>query len=180
MRRSIAALALLAASCGGSSDEETAAKDRAAAAATWAVVLKIDGADVRLPLEAMNVLLFKDEEVAKQSPTVFEMAGKEISLFGEIPPASNPGYEEDWKKLIGATLTLKPSGEFIRDIVESKFNIPGRGEVAVTGGTMTVESFSGKWAGSTGDRTLKGRITLTLRDGRTVQGTFATHAVTWG
>jgi hypothetical protein len=179
MKRFIATSALLLASCGGS-EEETVAKDRAAAAATWAMILKIDGADVRFPLEAMNVLLFKDEEVAKQNPTVFEMTGKEISLFGEIPPASNPGYEEDWKKLVGATLTLKASGEFHRDVVESTFMIPGKGEVAVTGGTMTVESFSGKWAGSTGDRTLKGRITLTLRDGRTVQGTFATHAVTWG
>jgi hypothetical protein len=180
MKRSTALFALLLASCGGGSEEESAAKDHAAAAATWAVILKIDGADVRLPLEAMNVLLFKDEDVARENPTVFEITGKEISLIGEIPPAKNPDYDEKWEKLVGVTLTIKTSGEFHRDIVESKFMIPGKGEVAVIGGTMTVESVSGKWAGSAGDKTLKGRITLTLRDGRTVQGTFATHAITWG
>jgi hypothetical protein len=180
MRKSTAVLALLLTSCGGGESEETIAKDRAAAAANWAVIVKVDGADVKLPLEAMNVLLYKDEEMAKANPTVFEIEGKDISLFGEIPPAANPDYAEKWEKLIGVTLTIKTSGEFHRDVVESKLTLPGKPPVAVTGGTMTTESISGKWSGSTGDKTLKGRITLTLQDGRTLQGTFAVHAITWG
>ena len=47
MKPSMIALGLLfTASCGGST-EENAAKDRAASKATWALVLKVDGADVR-------------------------------------------------------------------------------------------------------------------------------------
>jgi len=179
MRPLTAALLMTLASCGGN-DEEKAAKDRAAAAANWALILKVDGADVRLPLEEMNVLLFKDEDMAKKHPTVFEIQGKEISLFGEIPPANNPDYGEHWEKMIGATLTLKPSGEFHRDIVDSKMMLPGKGEVQVTGGTMTPEAFSGKWSGSNGDKTLKGKIRLQLRDGGSFEGTFAVHVVTWG
>jgi len=179
MKRLATAILLILASCGGN-DEETAAKDRAAAAAHWALILKIDGIDVRLPLEGMNVLLFKDEDYASQNPTVFEVQGKEISLIGEIPPSGNPGYGEKWEKMIGTTLTLKASGEFHRDIVDSKLLLPGKGEVQVTGGTMTPEAFSGKWSGSNGDKTLKGRIKLQLRDGRTLEGTFAVHVVTWG
>jgi hypothetical protein len=45
---------------------------------------------------------------------------------------------------------------------------------------MFVEKFSGKWAGSEGNKTLSGKIILQLRDGRTLEGTFAVHAVTWG
>ena len=45
---------------------------------------------------------------------------------------------------------------------------------------MFVEKFSGKWAGSDGNKTLSGKITLQLRDGKTIEGTFAVHAVTWG
>ncbi len=180
MKRALLPWLLLLGACGSGNDEATAAKDRADAAANWAIVLKIDGADVRFPLEAMNVLLFKDEEYASKNPTVFEITGKEISLYGEIPPANQPGYAEDWQKMVGATLTIKASGEFIRDIVESRFNIPGKGEAQVVSGTMTVESRYGKWSGSQGDKSLKGRVTLVLRDGRTVSGTFETHAFTWG
>jgi hypothetical protein len=179
MKRWISLLALGVASCDGGSERD-AAKDRAAAMATWAVVVKADGADVRLPLKITNVLLFKDEDDAKTNPTVFEVEGDGIHLIGEIPPAANPGYEEDWKKLVGVTLTIKAAGQFHRDPVTSALTLPGKPEVLVTGGTMTVESFSGKWSGSQGDKTLKGKITLTLQDGRTLQGTFATHAVTWG
>jgi hypothetical protein len=180
MRQSTAILALLLASCGGGGSEADAAKDRAAAAASWAIVVKVDGADVSLPLEAMNVLLYKDEDAAKANPTVFDIEGKDISLFGEIPPAGNPGYDEDWKKLIGVTLTIKAMGDFHRDVVTSRLSLPGKPPVLVTGGTMTPEAFSGKWAGSNGDRTLKGKITLTLQDGRTLRGTFAAHCITWG
>ncbi len=179
MKRSIAVLALLLGSCGGGTEED-AAKDRAAAAANWAIVVKVDGAEVKLPLEAMNVLLFKDEDAAKANPTVFEIEGPGLSLFGEIPPAANPDYAEKWEKLIGVTLTIKASGEYHRDVVESKLTLPGKPEIRVTGGTKTTEAISGKWSGSTGDKTLQGKITLTLQDGRTLQGTFAVHGITWG
>lgn len=179
MKRSGILAALVLASCGGGSEED-AKKDRAAAMATWALVFKLDGADVKIPLKAMNVLLFKDEEYADKNPTVFHVEGGGVDLFGEIPPANQPGYGEHWEKMIGATLTIKASGEFYHDIVESKITLPGKPEVKILEGTMTVESRSGKWAGSEGDKALKGKFSFLLADGRRLEGTFAVHAFTWG
>lgn len=164
--------------CGGDSEED-AAQAREAARAGWLLTLKVDGADVRLPLKAMNVLLYKDGEHAAKNPTVFEIEGDGVHLLGEIPPAGNPGYEEEWKKLVGQSLAIKASGDFHRDPVESKITLGGA-VVSVTGGTMIVRSVSGRFAGSEGDRTLKGTITLTLQDGRTLEGTFGVHGITWG
>ena len=170
---------LFAAGC-GMSDEAAAAKARDSSMASWALVLKVDGAEVKIPLKAMNVLLFKDEEHARQNPSVFQVEGNGVQLIGEIAAADNVDYDEHWERLINKTLTIKASGEFHRDSVDSKIALPGTTEIAVTGGTMFVERFSGKSAGSDGDKTLSGRITLQLRDGRTLEGTFSVHAVTWG
>ena len=174
------ALSLLCAAACGMSDEAAAAKDRESSMASWALILKVDGADVKIPLKAMNVLLFKDEEHARQNPSVFQIEGSGVQLIGEIAADSNVDYGEHWERLINKTLTIKASGEFHRDAVDSKIALPGAPEIAVTGGTMFVEKFSGKWAGSEGNKTLTGKITLQLRDGRTLEGTFAVHAVTWG
>ena len=81
---------------------------------------------------------------------------------------------------INKTLTIKASGQFHHDHVDSKIALPGTPEIAVTGGTMFVEKYTGKWSGSDGNKTLSGKITLQLSDGRTLEGTFAVHAVTWG
>lgn len=178
MRRLIALFLL--AGCGGGSEEEDVAKDRAASAAHWAVILKVDGADVRLPLKVMNVLLFKDDEYAKSHPSAFEIEGEGISLIGEIAAADNVDYGEHWERLIGKTLKILSAGEFHRERVESKLTLPGKPEAIVSDGSMLVEKVTGKWSGSQGNKTLSGKITLTLQDGRTLQGTFAVHAVTWG
>ena len=180
MRVLILALTLLCAAGCGTSEEAAAAKDRETSKATWALVLKVDGADVRIPLTAMNVLLFKDEEYAKQNPSVFHIEGSGVRLIGEIAAADNVDYGEHWERLINKTLTIKASGEFHRDSVDSKIALPGRPEVAVTAGTLLVENYTGKWSGSEGNKTLSGKIMLQLSDGRTLEGTFAVHAVTWG
>jgi len=171
-------LALCLSAC--NSEEESAAKDRAESKKTWALVLKVDGADVRLPLEIMNVLLFKSDDYASKNPSPVHIEGEGVSLYAEIAPADYVGYEEDWKKLIGKTITIKASGRYHREDIESKITLPGKEPVAVTGGTMLVEKFTGKWSGSEGNKTLSGRIKLTLYDGRTLEGTFAVHAITWG
>ena len=177
MRR-LSLLALLLSAC--NSEEETAAKDREASKATWALVLNVDGAAVRLPLEIMNVLLFKSDEYAKQNPSPFEIEGAGVHLIGDIAPADYVDYGEHWGRLVGKTLTIKASGRFHREDVESKITLPGKPEIAVTGGSMFVEKYAGKWSGSQGNKTLSGKIRLTLYDGRTLEGTFAVHAVTWG
>jgi hypothetical protein len=180
LRLLIVALSLLCAAGCGVSEEAAAAKDRESSKATWVMVLKVDGTDVKIPLKVMNVLLFKDEEYAKQNPSVFQIEGTGVQLLGEIAPADNVDYGEHWDRLVNKMLTIKASGEFHRDPIDSKIALPGGPEVAVTGGTMFVEKFTGKWSGSEGNKTLSGKITLQLSDGRTIEGTFAVHAVTWG
>ena len=180
MRLLMLALGLLCTAGCGLSEEAAAAKDRESSKATWALVLRVDGADVKIPLKAMNVLLFKDEEYAKQNPSVFQIEGSGVQLIGEIAAADNVDYGEHWERLIHKMLTIKASGEFHRDPLDSKIALPGTPEIAVTGGTMFVEKFTGKWSGSEGNKTLSGKITLQLSDGRTLEGTFAVHAVTWG
>lgn len=180
MRGSTLALGLLLAGC-MDSEEESAKKDHAAAKATWCFVLKVDGVDVRIPLSEMNILLWKDEEYAKQNPCIFEIKGDGVHLIGEIPPAGNPGYGENIEKIVGHTLTIKSSGEFHRDPVDSKISLPGKPDMGIISGTLQAEKKTGKWSGSeNGDKTLHGKVTLTLRDGRTIEGTFAVHAITWG
>jgi len=180
MHRLIVALSLLCAAGCSVSEEAAAAKDRESAKATWALVLRVDGADVSIPLKVMNVLLFKDEAYAKQNQSVFAIEGTGVHLIGEIAAADNVDYGEHWGRLINKSLTIKASGEFHRDLVDSKITLPGTPKIAVTGGTMFVEKYTGKWSGSDGNRTLSGKITLQLSDGRTLEGTFAVHAVTWG
>lgn len=175
----LAALTLLLASC-MDSEEETARKDREESKKTWAIVVKVDGADVRLPLQMMNVLLYKDDEYAGKHPSPVHIEGEGVNLYAEIAPADNVGYGEKWENLIGKTITIKPAGQYHREDVESKLTLPGKDPIAVTGGSMTVEKFTGKWSGSEGNKTLSGKIKLTLYDGRTLEGTFAVHAVTWG
>lgn len=128
----------------------------------------------------MDVLLFKDEEYAGSHPSAFRIEGQGISLFGEIAGADNVDYGEQWDRLIGKTLKILSSGEYHREHVDSKITLPGKPEIAVTAGTMLVEKVAGKWSGSEGNKTLSGKIKLTLYDGRTLEGTFAVHAVTWG
>ena len=180
MRLMMIALSLLCALGCGISEEAAAAKDRESSKAAWALVLRVDGADVRIPLKVMNVLLFKDEEYAKQNPSVFQIEGSGVHLIGEIAAADNVDYGEHWERLVNEMLTIKASGEFHRDPVDSTITLPGAPEIAVTGGTMFIEKYTGKWTGSEGNKTISGKITIQLSDGRRLEGTFAVHAVTRG
>ena len=100
------------------------------------------------------MLLFKDEEYAKQNPSVFAIEGSGVHLIGEIAAADNVDYGEHWERLINKALTIHASGQFHRDPVASKIALPGTPEIAVTGGTMFVEKYTGKWSGSDGNKTL--------------------------
>jgi hypothetical protein len=179
--RKLSLLFFLAVGCGGS-EEEQANKDHAAARATWCLVLKVDGADVRIPLSEMNILLFKDDEYARSHPSPFQIKGEGVLLMGEIPPDASPGYDEKIENLVGKTLPVKSSVEFHHEgTLTSKLTLPGKPEIVVTGGILIGEKKTGKWSGSeNGDKTLHGKVKLTLQDGRTLEGTFAVHAITWG
>src|SRR4029453_11466961 len=104
------ALSLLCAAGCGMSDEAAAAKDRESSMASWALILRVDGAAVKIPLKAKNVLLFKEEEHPKKNPSVFQIEGSGVLLIGEIAPADNVDYDEHWERLVNKRLTSKRSG----------------------------------------------------------------------
>ena len=181
MRGSILAFGLVLAGCMGSEEEE-ANKAHASAKAGWCLVFQIDGADVRIPLSEMNILLFKDDEYAKAHASPFQIKGEGVLLMGEVPPEASPGYDEKIENLVGKPLPIKPSGDFHHEgTLESKITLPGKPEIGIISGSLLGEKKTGKWSGSqNGDKTLHGKVKLTLRDGRTIEGTFSVHAITWG
>ncbi len=181
MRAATLGLVLALSGCMGSEEEE-AAKAHAAAKAGWCFVFRIDGADVRIPLSSMDILLYKDDGYAKDHPAPFQVKGEGLQLIGDIPPDASPGYDEKIEKLVGKTLPIKSAGDFHHEgTIESTITLPGKPAIGIISGSLIGQKVSGKWSGSeNGDKTLHGKVTLTLRDGRTLEGTFSVHAITWG
>jgi hypothetical protein len=83
----------------------------------------------------MNILLYKDEDYAKEHPSPFQIKGEGILLIGEIPPDASPGYDEKIENLVGKTLPIKPSGDFHHEgTIESKLTLPGKAEIGIISG----------------------------------------------
>jgi hypothetical protein len=176
MRTTSAVLAILA-GCSGDSDGDGPS---AAVKASWTLTLRVDGADVALPLETMNVMLAEDPNVR---PEVFEVLGPSVVLVGDFPKGLTVGYGENWAALFGKSIAISPRGGDPREPKDSRVEIPGKGAWRVLGGTLAPEKLTGRHAGSKGDRTLHGRISLRVDTGAgeaTVEGRFAVQAVTWG
>lgn len=167
--------ALAAAGCAAEDTSATAAEARARAQDTWKLAL--DGAEP-LALERMDIYLVEDDD----DPEVFKLYGDEATLVGLLQPGQTVGYEEDFEQLIGKTIALDASGGDPREPEDAYVTIDGR-RVPVVGGTLTVEKVTGKWDGSDGDKTLWGTVELQVEEDegeRTIRGTFAVHAVSWG
>lgn len=146
----------------------------------WELALSVDGADVRMPLEVLDVHLFDDDDMAE----TFELRGPGVVLVGEMPKGVHVGYAEKWEALIGRPVMLsdKPGGQPRRPKAPV-LTLPGKPPVPVVGGQFTVESCSGSRAGSEGDLTVAGTITIRIRTAegeRTLTGRFAAKSVTWG
>jgi hypothetical protein len=176
-RFAAAAAAALLAGCSEGSPEGGPSPE---VKASWALTLKVDGNPVKVPLEILHVYLVEDE---KQYPEIFEIQGPGVALVGEFPMDVHVDYGEEWKRLFGKTVAIAPRGGDPRDPKESHLTLPGGEPLKVLGGSFTAEKLTGKWAGSKGDRTLHGRITLRVAapgGEKTLEGTFAVLAVTWG
>jgi len=151
------------------------AESRASAEASWKLELEGTGA---LALERMDIHLVEDES----QPEVFTLYGDDVMLVGEFPRGVRVGYEENLERLIGQTVKLLGEERDPRAPAEGYVTIDG-GRVPVVGGTLRVEKVTGTWDGVDGDKTLWGTAELTLDQRgsrRTIRGTFAVHAVSWG
>ncbi len=146
---------------------------------TWELVVDIDGTQVKIPLDVMNVYLVEDVAY----PETFEILGDGVSLVGKFPIDLHVGYEEDWQKLIDHEITISDSYEGYREIRSSTIILPGREPMTVLGGTLVFDSVTGKYAGRDGDITLAGEVTLRVKtpSGQVdLKGTIAVHGVSWG
>ena len=165
--------ALCGIACGPA--RSTAAEARASAEASWK--LELEGASA-LVLERMDIYLVDDE----REPEVFRLYGDGVTLVGEFPRGVHVGYEENLERLIGQTVALHAEGGNPQAPAEGYVRIDG-GQVPVVGGSLTVEKVTGTWDGNDGDKTVWGTAELTLEQNgsrRTIRGTFAVHAVSWG
>ncbi len=161
------------AACGeGDSEEGLSEKTRA----SWVLSLKVDGADVKLPLEGLEVYLVEDEK----RPEIFQLRGPSVTLVGELPAGLHVGYEGKWERLFGKTVTILPRGGNPREPQNSQITLPGKPSFRVSGGSFVAEKTTGKAADKI---TIWGRVTLQVQGETgplTLEGTFAAHAVTWG
>jgi len=171
-------LAVTWTACGSGGNAETAARDRAQSSQSWKLVIEDEGVTHEIPVERMDIFLTEDESYCE----IFELRGEGVTLVGEFPADLHVGYEVAFERLIGREIGIQRRGGDPREPKTSKVTLDGL-VLPVSAGSFTVESLSGKWEGSEGDRTLHGTIELRIPgyDGeRTLRGRFATHAVTWG
>lgn len=167
--------ALAAAGCAADDTAATAAEARARAQETWQLAL--DGAEP-LALERMDIYLVEDDS----DPELFKLYGDDATLVGVLPAGQHVGYEEDFDQLVGKTIALDAAGGDPRDPEDAYVTIDGR-RLPVVGGTLRVEKVTGSWSGSEGDKTLWGTVELQVEEDegeRSIRGTFAVNAVSWG
>lgn len=161
------------AACGeGDSEDGFSEKTRA----SWVLSLKVDGTDIKLPLEVLEVYLVEDEK----RPEIFVLRGPSAALVGEFPAGLHVGYEGKWERLFGKPVTILPRGGDPRDPRDSQITLPGKPSFRVSGGSFIAEKTTGKYADKI---TIWGRVTLHVHGEAgpvTLEGTFAAHAVTWG
>lgn len=145
----------------------------------WVMTLDVDGATVTLPLEVMDVYLVDDNAI----PEAFEISGDGITLIGAFPLDVHVDYGENWTVLKGRNIPISATTDNPNTSDQSFITLPDEGVVNVTAGSFEVKSIDGTYGGSDGDMTVSGTVTLDIETdsgSRSVSGTFAVHAVTWG
>jgi hypothetical protein len=159
-------------------DAAVAARDREASKADWKLVVEHGGGQHEMAIERMDIYLTESEEY----PEIFEIHGDGLTLVGTFPPEVRVDYEEAFERLVGKPVVILSSGGDPREPKASSVTLDGQ-SVPVSGGSFTVERVSGKWAGSEGNKTVRGTIELVIPGAsgdQTVKGKFGAHAVTWG
>jgi len=164
--------ALVIASCSASEPDPEAVVE----AFEQELVLEINGADLKVPLEAMDVWLNEDPD----RPESFAIHGDDVSIVGRLPAELRIGYDENWQTLVGRAVPLSSEGGDPRFAVPAVLTVPGVGQYRLLGGSITVEQVGPAWNGQT---PLRGRIELRIRAAvgeASLRGTFAVKAMTWG
>jgi hypothetical protein len=165
----LASVALAVAGRRASGDDEDVPDPEEAAKGE--LVLRIDGVETKLPLDALN---HNEVEAGSKTPDSFEFAGAGVLLAGMFPPAFKPNADADWKALVGKPIAIKPK----QGDAESELALPGDAKPSkVAGGSFTIDAFT------TGPLRVRGKITLKLRGAageKTADGTFDVGVIRYG
>ena len=178
----LALAAALASGCGAGSGaglEASAAEARAKAQRDWKIQVDWAGAKTDLALDRMDIFLVEEEE---SEPEIFEIHGEGAVLVGQLPMDVHVGYGAEFEKLVGKTIALQSYGGDPGEPKTSWVNLGGT-QVPLTGGSVTIQKFTGHWDGSEGDKTYWGTVELRVNGAsgeQTVRGKFAVNCVTWG
>lgn len=141
------------------------------------LVLSVEGKDVRLPLEKLDVYLVEDE---KEHPEIFEMIGPDVTLVGAFPMNIHVDYDENWERMLNRPIKIAPKGGDPREEKESTLALPGQERAAVIDGTFTVTKIG---EGADAKTPLSGTIKLKVKfpgGMKTLEGRFAVLGTTWG
>ena len=145
----------------------------------WKITLDVDGSDVSIPLKVMDVYLVED----KSYPEIYYIKGKGVHLLGEFPDGVHVGYGEKWDVLFDEMILISEQGDDPYNPRASEISLPGQPKLAVKDGYIVFSKLTGKYAGSSGDLTLHGTISLTVETSsgeKTFEGTISVHCVSWG
>ncbi|MCK6470295.1 MAG: hypothetical protein L6R28_01000 [Planctomycetes bacterium] len=147
----------------------------------WEVTLDVDGTETKLPVKLINVYLYDDDV----TPESYQFEGEGTLLLGSFPKGVSVGYGEEWNVLIGKEIAISTTGgDPHAPGATSSLTLPGAGKLTVTGGSWKVEKYTGEFAGTDGDRTLHGTITIIAKtsggETKTYTGTFVVQCISWG
>ena len=145
-----------------------------------ALTLDIDGKQVELPLERMDVYIV-DPDYENEYPESFEILGPGVVLVGRFPMTTRVGYSEEFGNLSGKPIAIAKETVEAREPKRSSLVLPGGVPALVEGGSFTVSKVG---SGRDAKTPLGGTVTLKLRTAgggeRTVNGTFKVNGTTWG
>ena len=142
------------------------------------VTLKIDGKDVTIPVEVMDIYLVDNHP--DKYPETFHLHGESFAVAGSFPLDLRVGYGEDFTQMLERSVSIQetynPDGH---EDIDSYVDLPGGSSHYITGGTITVNKVLGPNPNGAGS-VLEGKISLDLESKGTVDGTFRFLAKTWG
>ena len=138
------------------------------------LVFQVDGSEVELPVEVMDVYLVEDQD---EYPETFQIRGDGLLLVGTFPNDLHVGYGEHWEQMVGRVINIVAEEDVRARPETSVITLPDAAEASVAGGQFIVEKLN---ESPRGDSLLSGKITLQVAQGKALEGTFTMIAKTWG
>ena len=184
LRRSLYASCILLLAMGGCLEPPAPGRP------TSELVLDVDGQEVRMPLDMMNVYLSENKNFHEtfdlNSPVDYDSEDENeppyVQLSGKFPLDLRIGSSEHWELLFGKPIEISRYGGDRRLPHPSTLKLPDQPRRQVVGGTVTFEDIYYARIRSNTSPTISGKIRIRVRldQGETeYSGTFAIRCMGW-